>query len=67
MPSTLLQDSKRIQDPVNEEQPIHRMYGHVFVTDLEEGMVVVNVEALFDGDPDNNFLYRVTCCRKTVF
>ncbi len=59
MPSTLLNDPKRIQDPANEEQPIHQINGYVFVADREEGLVVVNVEALFDGNPENNFLYRV--------
>lgn len=59
LPSTLLEDSKRIQLPVNEEQPIHKFYGHVYVIDSVEGLVVVNVETLFDGHPYNNFLRRV--------
>ncbi len=58
MPSTLIDDPRRVQAPENEEQPIHPMYGYVFVADREEGLVVVNVAALFDGDPENNFLNR---------
>ena len=58
MPGTMLNDPLRVQSPVNEEQPMHPMYGYVFVADREEGLVVVNVAALFDGDPENNFLHR---------
>jgi hypothetical protein len=58
MPSTLINDPKRVRLPENEEQPIHPMYGYVFVTDLYEGLVVVDVNTLFDGNPENNFLYR---------
>ncbi|MEQ1859749.1 MAG: hypothetical protein ABMA13_07435 [Chthoniobacteraceae bacterium] len=58
MPSTLLNDPYRVRLPENEEQPIHPMYGYVFVTDLEKGMYVVNVGTLFDGNPENNFLNR---------
>lgn len=58
MPSTLLNDPYRVRLPVNEEQPMHTMYGYVFVTDLEKGMYVVNVGTLVDGNPENNFLYR---------
>jgi len=34
------------------------IYRYVFVTDAEEGLIVVNVETLADGDPRNNFLKR---------
>jgi hypothetical protein len=60
MPATLLNDPKRTHLPENEEQPIHPMYGYVFVADREEGLVVVNVATLFDGNPENNFLKRAT-------
>ena len=43
------------QPPVNEEQPIHPVYGYVFVTDREEGLIVVKASALNDGTPENNF------------
>lgn len=59
MPSTLLNDPLRIQAPENEEQPIHPFFGYVFVSDLKEGLVVVNASPLVDGDPTNNFLRRV--------
>ncbi len=56
--STMLNDPKRIQNPANEEQPIHPIYGMVFVTDLREGLVVVDINCLYDGNPENNFLVR---------
>ncbi len=42
----------------NQEQVMHPMYRYAFFTDLYEGLIVVNVETLSDGDPDNNFLQR---------
>ena len=65
LPSTLLNDPKRVpyKDPktgvaVNEERPIHPLYGYVYVTDLKEGLVIVDVTCLFNGDPQDNFLHK---------
>lgn len=58
MPSTLLNDPYRVHLPDNEEQPIHPMYGYVFVTDLKKGLFVVNVGTLFNGNPEDNFLNK---------
>lgn len=58
LPSTLLNDPSRRHNPVNEEQPIHPLYGYVYVTDLKEGLVIVDTTCLFDGDPQNNFLHK---------
>lgn len=58
LPSTLLNDPKRTHNPVNEEQKIHPLYGYVYVTDLKEGLVIVDTTCLFDGDPENNFLHK---------
>ena len=43
---------------VNQEQPFHPIYNYAFVTDSEEGLIVVNVNTLADGLPRNNFLKR---------
>lgn len=43
---------------VNEEQPIHPLYAYLFLTDREEGLILVNVATALDGDPLNNFLKR---------
>ena len=56
LPSTLGIDPLRLRRPENEEQPISPIYGSVFVTDREEGLLIVSVGTLVDGDPANNFL-----------
>ena len=67
-PSTLAIDPLRTRIPANEEQPIALMYGFLYVTDAEEGLVVIGdpnlkgkapgVLTLLDGNPANNFLKR---------
>jgi hypothetical protein len=62
-PSTLAIDPGRTRTPANEEQKIAPMYGFLYVTDLEEGLVIignpgVGVKTLLDGNPSNNFLKR---------
>jgi hypothetical protein len=49
----------RVHDPANQEQPMHPLYRYAYVTDREEGLVVVDVDMLADGDPTNNFLEKV--------
>jgi hypothetical protein len=56
--TTMLNDPKRVRLPENEEQPIHPMHGYAFVSDLYEGLVIVDISPLYDGDPENNFLRR---------
>jgi hypothetical protein len=62
-------DPLRRRLPENEEQPIHLMYGFLYVADREEGLVIVGnkdpqsrnivgVGTLLDGNPSNNFLER---------
>ncbi|HZU98015.1 MAG TPA: hypothetical protein VFF73_15030 [Planctomycetota bacterium] len=51
-------DPLRNQDPTNLERHVHPLFGYAFVTDAEEGLVVVDVNSLIDGDPENNFLTR---------
>ena len=68
-PTTLGVDPLRTRRPENEEQAIHLMYGFLYVTDREEGLVVIGnkdpksrniagVGTLLDGNPANNFLER---------
>jgi hypothetical protein len=69
-PSTLAVDPTRPHRPENQEaeyrddkQPIHPVYAFLYVSDKEEGLVVVGdkkkgVATLLDGDPTNNFLKR---------
>jgi hypothetical protein len=67
-PTTLGVDPLRKQYPENEEQPIHLVYGFLYVTDRDEGLIVIGndgkskngagVVTLLDGNPNNNFLTR---------
>jgi hypothetical protein len=67
-PTTLGVDPLRTRIPENEEQPIHLLYGFLYVADKEEGLVIVGnpdlkakspgVGTLLDGNPSNNFLKR---------
>ncbi len=43
---------------VNQEQPFHPIYNYALITDAEEGLILVDVNTLQDGDPRNNFLKR---------
>ncbi len=63
LPSTLGIDPLRTRLPENEEQPISLIYAWVFVTDREEGLVMVTVGTLVDGNPANNFLDKETIIR----
>ena len=42
----------------NQEQPMHAIYSYAVIADAEEGLVLVNVDTLADGEPRNNFLKR---------
>jgi hypothetical protein len=43
---------------VNEEQPFHPIYHYAVVADAQEGLILVDVDTLADGEPRNNFLER---------
>jgi hypothetical protein len=52
---------KPLADPLagaNQEQKLHEIYRYAVVTDAIEGLVLVNVDTLTDGEPRNNFLKR---------
>ncbi|MCD6043170.1 MAG: hypothetical protein K0R40_2773, partial [Burkholderiales bacterium] len=42
----------------NEEQPFHPIYRYAVITDAREGLILVDVDTLQDGEPRNNFLKR---------
>ncbi|MFL6247522.1 MAG: hypothetical protein ACJ74H_15960, partial [Thermoanaerobaculia bacterium] len=60
LPSTMPMDPLRKTQliPENEEQPIHPLYRYAYIADREEGLVLVDVTTLTDGNPANNFLTR---------
>jgi len=69
-PSTMAIDPTRRHLPENQEQGIHKLYAYLYLTDRDEGLVVignpppgdaehpVGVATLLDGNPENNFLSR---------
>ncbi len=68
-PSTLALDPTRPRLPENKEQAVHLLYAFLYLTDAEEGLIVIGnplndkknkpgVATLLDGDPENNFLQR---------
>lgn len=42
-----------------ESQNMHESYRYAYVSDLYEGMVVVDIDCLTDFDPSNNFVEKV--------
>jgi hypothetical protein len=60
LPTTTTVDAQRQVLPQNQEQKVHPLYDYAFVTDREEGLVVVGpLHTLLDGEPRNNFVKRV--------
>ncbi|QDT04452.1 LVIVD repeat protein [Rubripirellula lacrimiformis] len=57
-PTTIAPDPTRLQDPTNEESAVHPLYGYLYVSDREEGLILVGAGTLLDGNPLNNFLER---------
>ncbi|MFL5245589.1 MAG: hypothetical protein ACJ8FY_26130 [Gemmataceae bacterium] len=57
-PATTAPDPTRKLHPDNEEQAVHGLYAHVYVTDKYEGLILVGAGTLLDGNPLNNFLKR---------
>jgi len=68
VPTTQAVDPTRTRLPENEEQPIHLLYGFLYVADAQEGLVVIGnppgdpngagISTLLDGNPQNNFIRR---------
>ncbi|HUP46352.1 MAG TPA: hypothetical protein VM779_12660 [Thermoanaerobaculia bacterium] len=44
--------------PENQERPMHPLYRYAYIADRDEGLILVDVTTLVDGDPSNNFLQR---------
>ena len=61
LPTTMPVDTRRkaaVQNRANQEQRLHPLYSYAYVTDKVEGLILVDVMTLADGDPRNNFLQR---------
>ena len=57
-PTTTAPDPTRTHRKENREQPVHPLYGYLYVTDRDEGLILVPAGTLLDGNPLNNFLGR---------
>jgi hypothetical protein len=57
-PIAPLRNQGTLMRVTNQEQAFHPIYHYAFVVDAEEGLIVVNVDTLADGEPRNNFLTR---------
>ncbi|MDF1764531.1 MAG: hypothetical protein P1U57_14070, partial [Oleibacter sp.] len=42
----------------NKETPMHPIHKYAFITDREEGLILVDINTFADGEPRNNFLER---------
>lgn len=60
LPTTMPMDPNRQTQfvPENQEQPIHPLYKYAYIADREEGLILVDVSTLTDGNPSNNFFTR---------
>ena len=43
---------------MNNEQAFHPIYNYAVITDAEEGLILVDINTLADGEPRNNFFKR---------
>jgi len=51
-------DPDRSHRPENQEQPLHPLFRYAYITDYVEGLILVDISTLFDGNPSNNFFER---------
>jgi hypothetical protein len=58
LPTTMPMAFDREPWAANREQAIHPLYRYAYVADREEGLILVDVATLTDGEPRNNFLRR---------
>jgi hypothetical protein len=57
-PTTIAPDPTRVHRPENHEPTIHPLYGYIYVADRCEGLILIGVATLLDGNPTNNFVQR---------
>jgi hypothetical protein len=57
-PTSVAVDPLRKMNPENKEQPIHLVFGFLYVADAEEGLILIGAGTTIDGNPINNFLKR---------
>ncbi len=58
LPSNVPLNLERRTNPEFQEKPIAELFRYAYISDLIEGLVVVDINTLFDANPRNNFLER---------
>ncbi len=58
LPTTVPMNGDREQPPENQEEPVEDIFRYAYVSDREEGLIIVNVHTFHDHDPQNNKLKR---------
>lgn len=58
LPTSMPVAANRSSLPENLELPLHPIYHYAFITDSEEGLILVDIDTLSDGNPSNNFFSR---------
>lgn len=56
-PINPLRNTREMRE-MNQEQAFHPIYSYAVVTDAQEGLILVNIETMADGEFRNNFLKR---------
>jgi hypothetical protein len=57
-PTTVPVDPTRTRNADNKEQPIHPLFGYLYICDKYEGLILTGAASTLDGNPVNNFLRR---------
>jgi hypothetical protein len=60
-PTTVAVDPTRKKMEGNKEQPIHPLFGYLYIADKYEGLILTGAATTIDGNPVNNFLKREVC------
>jgi hypothetical protein len=57
-PINPLRNTGDLMRVTNQEQAFHPIYNYAAITDAGEGLILVDITTMADGDPQNNFLKR---------
>jgi hypothetical protein len=57
-PTTTAPDPTRTHELRNREQPVHPLYGYLYVADKYEGLILIGAATTINGNPLDNFLKR---------
>ncbi len=58
LPTNMPISTARVYRPENQEQRFHPLYSYAYITDKFEGLIIVDVMPLVDGEARNNYLKR---------